>query len=108
MRDSSSSHRTSPSHEFKFWSKIFDGLRYFYDHLNANEDVEKVKSIGTQQLTQNLGAYLMRCALMTRGLFEVGDAHEQNEIHLTKDITQLKDDLKACTIQVEELTKHLS
>lgn len=49
----------------------------------------------------------MRCAVMTQGLFEVRDAHEQNETRLTKDISQLKDDLKAQSLQVEEMTKKL-
>lgn len=44
---------------------------------------------------------------MTRGLFEMGDAHEQNEIHLNKDITHLRGDLKVQTAQLEELTKQL-
>lgn len=100
MQDSGSSHQTNTSLEFKLGSNIFDNLRCLYDHLNTPEDVDKVKSIGSQQLTENLGAYLTRYVVMTQGLFEVGEAHEHNEILLTKDITQLKDDLKAWTIQV--------
>lgn len=44
---------------------------------------------------------------MTRGLFEVSDAYEQNEICLTKDVTQLKDSLKVHTDKVEDLNKIL-
>lgn len=76
MHDSGNSHQTNSPSEFKFWSNSFDGLGYLYDHMNTNGDVEKVKSIGAQQLTQNLGVYLMRCAVMTQGLFEVGDAYK--------------------------------
>lgn len=108
MQDSGSSHHTNPSSEFKFWSNNSDGLRYLYDYLNATEDVEKVKSIGAQQLTQNPGAYLMRFTVITRCLFEVGDTYENNETRLTKDINQLKDDLKSRTLQVYELTKQLA
>lgn len=31
---------------------------------------------------------------MTPSLFEVGDAHEHNDIRLTKEVAQLKDSLK--------------
>lgn len=55
MQDSGRSHQSKPSFEFKYWSNSFDGLGYLYDHLNTTDDVEKVKSIGAQQLTQNLG-----------------------------------------------------
>lgn len=108
MQDSGSSHQSKPFSEFKFWSNNFDGLRYIYDPLNATEDIEKVKSIGSQRLTQNLEPTWLRCAVMTRGLFEEGDAFEKNEVLLTKDITQLKDDLKVHTAKLEELTKKLS
>lgn len=37
---------------------------------------------------------------MTMNLFEVGDAHKQNEILLKKDLTQSRDDLKVQTIHV--------
>lgn len=69
MHDSGNSPQTNPSSEFKFRSNSFDGLRYLYDHLNASEDVEKVKSIGAQHLKQNLRAYLMRCAVMNQAIF---------------------------------------
>lgn len=44
---------------------------------------------------------------MTWGLFEVDDAYEQNEIHLTKEVTQFKDNLKVQTNMVEDLKKQL-
>lgn len=44
---------------------------------------------------------------MTRGLFEVGDSYEQNEIRLTKDVTYLKDNLKVQTDKVEDLNKQM-
>lgn len=66
MQESDNNHKSNSSTEFKFWSYNFDGREFLYDHLNAIEDVEKVKTIGAQQLTQNIGAYLMRCAVMTR------------------------------------------
>lgn len=50
----------------------------------------------------------MRCTVLTRGLFEVGDAYEKNEDRLTKKKTQLKDDMKVQTVKVEELTMQLS
>ena len=34
------------SEEFKFWSNNFDGIRFLYHHLNATEDVNKVKTVG--------------------------------------------------------------
>lgn len=44
---------------------------------------------------------------MTLRLCEVGDAYKQNEIYLTKDVTQLKDNLKVQTYKVEDLNKQL-
>lgn len=108
MQDFGGRHKANPSTEFKFGSNSFDGLKFLCDHLNAIEDVEKVKTIGAQQLTQNIGAYLMRCVVMTRGLFEVGDTYEHNEIRRIKEMTQLKDTLKVHTDKVEELNKQLS
>lgn len=83
-------------------------MRFLYDHLNAYEDVEKVKSIGAQQLTQNPRAYLLWYVVRIMGLFEVGSAYEKNEIPLNKEMNQSRDDLKTQTSQVEELTKQLS
>lgn len=108
MQDLDSSYQAKPSSEFKFWSNNFDRLRFLYGHLNATEDVEKLKSIGAQQLTQNLRAYLMRCVVITRSLFEVGDTHEHNEIRINKEMNQSRDDLKIQTTHVEELIKQLS
>lgn len=70
--------------------------------------MEKEISIGAQQLTKNLGSYLIRCGIMIRGLFEVCGAHEQNEICLNKELNQSMDDLKAHTTHVEEITKNIS
>lgn len=107
MQDSDSSHQANPSSKFKFCSNNFDWLRFLYDHVSTSEDVKKVNFIGAQQLTQNLRAYLMRCTIMSMGLFEVGDAQEHNEIRLNKQMTQSRDDLKTQTGQVEDLTKQL-
>lgn len=78
MQDFGGSHKANPSTKFNVGSNNFDGLMFLYDHLNMNEDVEKLKTIGAQQLTQNSGSYLMRYVIMTRGLFKVSDAYEQN------------------------------
>lgn len=56
-QDSDSSHQLNSSTKFKFWSNNFDDLKYIYDHMNVTKDVEKVKTIGAQQLTQNIKAY---------------------------------------------------
>lgn len=45
---------------------------------------------------------------MTQGLFEVSDAYDKNKVLLTKDMTQLKYDIKVQTDKVEELNKQLS
>lgn len=45
---------------------------------------------------------------MTRGLFEVSDAHEQNETRLSKEVTQLNVDLKVQTDKVEDLNKRMT
>lgn len=44
---------------------------------------------------------------MTSRLCELGDAYKQNEIYLTKDVTQLNDNLKVKTYKVEDLNKQL-
>lgn len=108
MQDSGGNHKANLLTKFKFLSNSFDGLEFDYDHLNATKDVEKVKTIGAQLPTLNIGAYLMRCAVMTRGLFEVGDAYEKYKIHLTKEITQLKDILKIDNNNMEDLNKKTS
>lgn len=107
MQDYGSNQQFNPSIEFKFLSNIFDVLKFLYGHLNATKDVEKVKIIGTQQLTQNIEACLMRCDVMTRGLFEVSVAYEQNETRLTKDVTQWKRNLKVHPDKVEDMNKQL-
>lgn len=61
------------STENKFWSADFDGLKFLYDHLNATEDVTKLRNLGSQQITKQLSSYLMRCVILTRSLFESGD-----------------------------------
>lgn len=46
LQDSGDIHKANLLTEFKFLSNNFDGLKFFYDHLNAAEEVEKVKTIG--------------------------------------------------------------
>lgn len=82
-------------------------MKFLFDNLNATKDVEKVKTIGAQKLTQNIGSYLMRCVVMTIVLFEVGDAYEKNEIRLNKEINQLKNAQKIHIEKIEELEKQL-
>lgn len=108
MQDSGGSHKSNPSTEFKFWSNNFDGLKFLYDHQNLTEDVEKGKTIGAQQLTQNIGAYLMRCAIMTWGLFEVNDTYEKNETCLKKESLSWRITLKVQTEKMEDLNKQLA
>ena len=60
MQEASGNDQTKASNEFIFWGNIFDILRLLYDHMNATEDVNKVKTIGRQKLTQNINSYLMR------------------------------------------------
>lgn len=50
----------------------------------------------------------MRCMVMTQGMFEVGDVYEKSKGCITKEMTQLKDDLKVQTVKVDELTMQLS
>lgn len=76
MQDSGGSQKVKPLNEFNFRSNCFDDKKFFYNHLNATEDVEKVKTIWAQQLTQIIRAYLIRCGVMIQGLFEVDDANE--------------------------------
>lgn len=52
MQEAGGRNQTKPSNKFKIWGKKFDGLKFLYDHLNAIEDVNKVKKIGRQ--VQNL------------------------------------------------------
>lgn len=59
IRDSGEGN-SNPTMEFKCWSNNFDGLRFFYDHLSNNEDVNKVKTISCHQMFQNLRFYLMK------------------------------------------------
>src|ERR1051325_3063336 len=80
------SNRTST--ENKFWSADFDGLKFLYDHLNAIEDVNKLRNLGSQQITQQLSSYLMRCAVLTRSLFESGDDVEQKKSDLEKEVSR--------------------
>ena len=82
--------QSAASGEFKFWSSNFDGLRFLYDHLNATEDVNKVKKIGPQKITQNINSYLLRCDVLTRGLFESGDASEKAELKSRDEIVRLQ------------------
>lgn len=73
LHDASGSDQTKPSNEFKFWGNNFDGLKFLYDHLNAMEDVNKVKTISRKKLTRNISSYLIRCGVLTQGLFESGE-----------------------------------
>lgn len=91
MCETGGSDQTRSSNEFKFCSNSFGGLKFLYNHLNATKDVNKVKTIGWQKLTQNVNSYLMRSVVLTRGLFEVGDDCEHNEIKLNQEINQLKE-----------------
>lgn len=43
---------------------------------------------------------------MTWGLFEISDAYQKNEILLITDVTQLKENLKIQTYEVEDVNKH--
>lgn len=98
---------TRSSNELKFWSNNFDGLKFLYDHLNAMDDVNKVKTIGRQKLTQNISSYLMRCVVLTRWLFEASDQSEQNEIKLIQEVTQLNEHHKAQMVKLSDLEKQL-
>lgn len=102
------SDQTKPSNEFKFrGNNNFDRLKFHYDHLNASEYVNKVKTTGWQKLTQNISSYLMRCVVLTWCLFESGDNYEKNEIKLNHEISQLKEKHKAQANKVSDLDKHL-
>lgn len=82
MCETGGSDQTRSSNEFKLCSNSFDGLKFLYDYLNATKDVNKVNTIWREKLTQNISSYLMRCVVLTLGLFEVGDDCKQNEIKL--------------------------
>lgn len=58
-------HKANSSTEFMFWTNSFNGVKFLFAHINEIEDVEKVKTIRAQQLTQNIGAYLMRYVVIT-------------------------------------------
>lgn len=53
MQEDGGSNKTKSSNEFKLCGTNFDGLKFLYDHLNSTEDVNKVKIVGRQKLTQN-------------------------------------------------------
>lgn len=65
MREASGRNQTRTFNEFKFRSNNFDGLKFLCDHLNTTEDVNKVKTIWRQKLTENPNSYLMRCVVLT-------------------------------------------
>ncbi|CAI8591312.1 unnamed protein product [Vicia faba] len=88
------SQQTQPPSEFKFWSNEFNGLKFLYDYLNSDEDVNKAKSISVRKLSTNSNSYLMRCAVMIKALFEVDGESSQAEEHISKEVTKLKGDLK--------------
>ena len=77
MRDSGEG-ASSPIEEFKFWSNIFYGIKFFYDHLKVDGDVKKVRSIDRQKMFQNISSYLMRGAVLSRGLFDSDDDFEKH------------------------------
>lgn len=101
------SNQTRSSNEFMFLSNSFDKLKFLYDHLNSMEDVNKVKTIERKQLTQNISSYLMRCDILTYGLFEVGDDCKQNEIKLNQEISQLKEQQNTQEVRLSYLKKLL-
>lgn len=78
---------SNPFGEFKFWSNNFDSLWLFYDHLNVNEDFNKVKPMGRQSIFQNLISYLMRCVVLSRGVFESIDDYEKTNFKFKEEIT---------------------
>lgn len=57
-------------------------MRFLYDHLNAEGSITKVEAFGPQQLTTNLGAYLIWSVVMVRDLFETDDDSDKVECHL--------------------------
>lgn len=101
------SDHTRSSNELKFWNNSFNGLKFLNNHLNATENVNKVKTTGRQKLAQNVTSYLMRCAIISRGLFEASDESEQNEIKLSQEVTQLREHQKAQAVRLSDLEKKL-
>ena len=49
----------------------------------------------------------MRCVILIRRIFEIGDDCEQNEIKLNQEINQLKEQQKAQGDRLSDLEKHL-
>ena len=84
-------HSGRASTENQFWSADFDGLKFLYDHLNATTDVNKLTPLGSQQITKQLSSYLMRCAVLTRSLFESGDNVERKKTELESEVKRLAD-----------------
>lgn len=101
------SYQPCPSTQFKFLGNNFDGLKFHYDHLNSDEYVVKAKAIRPQQLVANVSAYLMRCAVMTQYLFEFRDESYQAEHRLSKEVADLKYNLKGQTEKDGKATKKL-
>lgn len=91
-----------------FWDNSFDGFKFFYDHLNSNEDIAKVKSIVSQQLIANLRAYLMQNTMMVCALFEVGDNSDQAKHRFPQEVVKLKEILKAQTEKFNEVNRQLA
>lgn len=52
-------------------------------------NMNKVKTLGRQKLTQNISSYLMIRVVLTHELSEASDESEQNEIKLSQEVTQL-------------------
>ena len=49
----------------------------------------------------------MRCFILTRGIFEVRDDYEQNEIKLNQEINQLKEQQTTQAVRLSDLEKQL-
>lgn len=97
-----------PDPQFKFQENSFDGLKFLYDYLNFDGDIDKAKTIGPHKLTDNLGAYLMRSTVMVRDLFAVGYDSDQAEHRLSQVVTKLKEDLRTQTKIFKEVNKLLN
>lgn len=67
-----------------------------------------MKTIKRQKLTQNLSSYLMRCVVLTRGLFEVEDDCKQNKIKLNQEVNRLKEKQKTQVARLSDPEKQLS
>ncbi|CAI8596285.1 unnamed protein product [Vicia faba] len=76
---------------FNLWDSFFDSLRFMYDFLNIDENVDKVKVVGAQKLTQNIYPHLLNSIMLYRALFEVSDSFEKNVVELKKKRIEVKE-----------------